>query len=381
MRPIYFPGLNGLRAIAALAVVVSHTTMALADFHLNPHIFGTDIYGHPKGINLAGFGVSIFFALSGFLITYLLLLEDEKTNINIGNFYIRRILRIWPLYYLYLAISLLIVNVLGMPWSWASLGFYIFYAANVPFILGTTIPFLAHYWSLAVEEQFYLFWPLLLKTCRGSFFSIITGAALTLEIAKLCSHFWPLIPYLDLTLRVARFQCMMIGGLGAMLYHRRNIAFMKLTTHGLTQFIAWASVLLMAANRFHVASVIDDELVAFIAVALIMGQITGGTGWVNLEQDSFDFLGKISYGIYVVHPLIIFMWAKLIGNAPVNAPVKYLLVYSGVLGTTILTAHLSYEYFEKRFLLLKHRFSAIPSSSTKNDALGCEARANFVPTA
>src|SRR5689334_11784431 len=108
MRPVlHFSGLNGLRAIAALSVLFGHTTMGLSSFGLNPFIFGQYSDGTPTTTLLAPFAVSIFFALSGFLITYLLLEEKRTTEINIKNFYTRRILRIWPLYYLYLIISIL----------------------------------------------------------------------------------------------------------------------------------------------------------------------------------------------------------------------------------------------------------------------------------
>src|SRR5271155_5691395 len=100
-QAVYFSGLNGLRAIAALSVVFSHTTTSLNQFGLNPFIYGKFPDGTTKTTLLAAFGVTIFFALSGFLITYLLLEEKKTKEINIKNFYIRRILRIWPLYYLY----------------------------------------------------------------------------------------------------------------------------------------------------------------------------------------------------------------------------------------------------------------------------------------
>jgi peptidoglycan/LPS O-acetylase OafA/YrhL len=96
---IYLPGLNGLRAIAAFGVLFSHVNL------------GIEAYGLPirKTSDLAGFGVTIFFALSGFLITYLLLKEKEQFNtINIKNFYVRRILRIWPLYFLFIGIGFLV---------------------------------------------------------------------------------------------------------------------------------------------------------------------------------------------------------------------------------------------------------------------------------
>ena len=166
-KTIFFKGLNGIRAIAALSVLFAHTTMMLGDFGLNAFIFGTYDDGNPKATLLAGLGVSMFFALSGFLITYLLLEEKKTGNISVKNFYIRRVLRIWPLYYAYMILSLLtLIKFTDQPINSAIL-FYIFLAANVPFIIGTAIDFISHYWSLGVEEQFYSFWPWLIRRGGG----------------------------------------------------------------------------------------------------------------------------------------------------------------------------------------------------------------------
>jgi len=119
--------------------------------------------GKAKGLDLAGNGVTIFFTLSGFLITYLLLKEKEISRIKIKDFYVRRVLRIWPLYYLYFALCMITVALFKVQFDAASVPFYLLLAANVPFILNTTLPFLAHYWSLGVEEQFYLFFPHIAK--------------------------------------------------------------------------------------------------------------------------------------------------------------------------------------------------------------------------
>src|SRR5258708_22830536 len=93
-KTVHLPGLNGLRAIAALAVVTSHITLWLKEFGLNNKIFVTDTAGNAIGLPLAVHGVTIFFTLSGFLITFLLLKEKEAGPIKIKDFYIRRILRI-----------------------------------------------------------------------------------------------------------------------------------------------------------------------------------------------------------------------------------------------------------------------------------------------
>jgi peptidoglycan/LPS O-acetylase OafA/YrhL len=162
-KTVHFPGLNAIRAVAALAVVISHITVSLKEFNLNPYIFGASADGEPQGLLLASHGVSIFFVLSGFLITWLLLAEREIQTISIKKFYLRRILRIWPLYYLFLAVCIIVIISIGTGLNLRSLILYIFYAANVPFVLGMSLPFLGHYWSLGVEGQFYLFWPWLVK--------------------------------------------------------------------------------------------------------------------------------------------------------------------------------------------------------------------------
>ena len=128
---IHFRGLNGLRAIAAIALVISHTTLDLDKFRLIATIFGSDSAGKPKGLLLASYGVSIFFALSGFLITYLLLQEKKGTQIiNIKHFYIRRALRIWPLYYLYILLCFIVYYYFEVPYDKSVVPFLYIYVGK-----------------------------------------------------------------------------------------------------------------------------------------------------------------------------------------------------------------------------------------------------------
>ena len=163
---VYLPGLNGLRAIAALSVLIAHVSQeGIADF------------GLPKLVNLpmAGYGVTLFFVISGFLITFLLIKEMRKTQtVSIGKFYLRRILRIWPIYYLFIIVSLSVFLCFGMPNQILvkELWFYLFFAANIPFITYQGIMILVHYWSIGVEEQFYLFWPLLVRISKSKLLKV-----------------------------------------------------------------------------------------------------------------------------------------------------------------------------------------------------------------
>jgi len=371
-KPIFFPGLNGLRALAALSVVVFHLTADFAAFNLDPYIMGTLADGSPRGFSMAGFGVTIFFSLSGFLITYLLLAEKQKQEINIRNFYFRRILRIWPLYYLYLAVVLGLIFYFGFRFNGSVLLMYIFFAANFPFILEniphiaeTTLPFLRHYWSLGVEEQYYLFWPWVVKKIKKRLTHFVIAFIGLFIILKLAFHFLFPQTIIAACFNVVRFDCMLIGSLGAILYFNKHPLFLKVFTSKITQAFAWFIVLLLLINVFHIASVIDHEIVSVVTVMLIVGQITVKNRLINLDNKLCDFLGKISYGMYVIHPLIIFFAGRMMKELTMPDLLKYILVYTLVTGVTIIISWLSYQYFEKRFLKIKMKYTTIASSNTR----------------
>ena len=347
---------------------ISHTTQSLGELGSNPYLFGATPEGS-AGLNLAGFGVTMFFALSGFLITYLLLLEKQKQSIDVRNFYIRRVLLIHPLYYTYLAIVLVVILAFGMKYSTTALLFYIFLAANIPFITNTTLPFLAGYWSLAVEEQFYLFYPWIVKW--------IDKLPRFSDRNDNCGHwvkcFFRYVHALLGTtpfvfLDVTRFQCMLIGAIGAWHFFRRDTLFLRLTTNIFVQIVSWFVILLIGLNSYHVASIFDHEIVSGVTVCLILGQVGTKKRFINSERNSLDFIGKISYGIYVLHPLVLFAVVMLL-NVDLPSTAKYAFVYLSVTGISIIVAYLSYEYYEKWFLRLKPRFSVVVSSATLHKEL------------
>jgi peptidoglycan/LPS O-acetylase OafA/YrhL len=218
-KTVYLPGLNGIRAIAAIAVVISHISLVNEDFGLDPYIFGTSRNGSPKTLDLAGYGVSMFFALSGFLITFLLFKEREVAQVSVKKFYFRRILRLWPLYYSYFFICLLAYIIFNVNYQVDSILYYLFFAANIPFISGGTLPFLAHFWSLGVEEQFYMFWPWVnkLKIKQILYFSL-SGIFLLIGLKTFLHIFIPNTT-LELLIHVTRFHCMLIGGIAAIIYY------------------------------------------------------------------------------------------------------------------------------------------------------------------
>lgn len=341
---MHFKGLDGLRAIAAMAVVFSHINISVGEF-----------YKIPVGpLDLANFGVTLFFTLSGFLITYLLLVEKQLTKtIGIKKFYIRRLLRTWPLYLLYLFIVLVFVRfAVGR-----EVLYYLFIVPNLAFALQISLPFLAHYWSLGVEEQFYLIWPWLTKRLHGLklvfVLSIVGFIALKLPIGFTLED-----SVIATLLHYSRFGTIAIGGLGAWYYvfdKQRLDILRKPPAH----IAAWAIVLLVASNRFHVFSIIDHELFAIVTVVLIVNQIEGPRSIFSLEKRWLNYFGKISFGIYVFNPLLIHVLTPHVeiffsAGEIAGLIASYILISS----ITVAVAHLSYHYFEKRFLKLKERYAA-----------------------
>ena len=181
-KTIHLKGLNGIRALAALGVLVGHlgfSTMA-------PRM------------------VTIFFALSGFLITYLLLHEKDKTGtVHITKFYVRRALRIWPLYFLFIILAVLASDKALD----SNFLYYIFFSGNLALVLKATYPYLAHYWSLGVEEQFYLFWPWVMRFSKSiiggimAVFILVFGLKIAIRIGYGGEHWLYQLIY------TCKFQC------------------------------------------------------------------------------------------------------------------------------------------------------------------------------
>jgi peptidoglycan/LPS O-acetylase OafA/YrhL len=353
---VYLKGINGLRAIAALSVVISHTLMPeFGDFGLKT------LFRVP----LAGFGVTLFFVISGFLITYLLLIEKNIGVVDVRKFYIRRILRIWPIYYLIILLTILATFYFKSELNeiaTTNLLWYIFFTANIPFILSNGIPLLVHFWSIGVEEQFYLLWPWVFKLKIKSIQKLIIFLIIILIAVKIAA--WVFLGNQSILYRsisVTRIHCMLIGSLGAIYYFNDSIYFIKIFINKWTEIFAWLSLLLTSIG-LHLPAPISHEFFALISLILVISQIKSLNPIINLENSIMNFLGKISYGMYVYHVLIIFSVAELSRHIPVHPLLKYPATYASVLFLTIVISTISYEYFESFFLKLKIKYSVILSS-------------------
>lgn len=362
---IYLKGLNGIRAIAALGVLLSHTNLALKHFNVtNYSFFGFGSKGQQLSYILGRHGVTMFFVLSGFLITFLLLKEiDKAKKIDIKSFYIRRILRIWPLYFFYFGLCLLFLYIFKdeIP-PGTTLLYYIFFLANIPFIGGFANSLFAHLWSIAVEEQFYLFWPHLFRY-KEKLIKIVIGLIIFQGVIRVV--LWGLFPhsFLATLSSVNRFDCMMIGGLGAiLLYQNKEIDFIN---NKFVQIVSWIIVLSMILNFFKVyGSVVEFWIVSLATLAIIIGQIKDKNKIINLENKFFNFFGILSFGIYVYHPLVIYLLRKsellLIIDDEFTRTVSLFIL---IITLTTFIAWLSYTYIESQFLKLKYKFQIIKSTN------------------
>lgn len=356
---IYFKGLNGIRAIAALSVVFVHTGQYLYLFGLQP--------AERYKWHWQSYAVTLFFVLSGYLITFLLLEEKARTaTIFLRGFYLRRILRIWPLYYLIVVLTVILHTFFpatGIPEiSTSSLFLYAFLLANVVLVIGTIATPLGPLWSIGVEEQFYALWPMIIKKSSNvaKMLWIVIAVYFAIKVAIIPLH----NQQVSALVAETRIDCMAIGGLGAVLLRQRG-ALLGYVYSRTAQLLCWAILVYSALYKpIHIRSTINHELYSFVFIIIILNVSTNKSSLINLELPVFDFMGKISYGLYMYHLLIIFLLSTAL--KPYLSPVWscYALIYVSVIALTTIAAYFSYHYFELPFLNMKERFAVVLSQSS-----------------
>ena len=353
---IHLPGLNGLRAIAALSVMWGHT------FQSDFGDWGVMGYQLP----VVADGVTLFFVISGFLITYLLLNEQEKAStVDIPKFYLRRILRIWPLYYAYMIVALTVAGCWHDPHVW----FYGFFTANIPFILTAGIWPIVHYWSLGVEAQFYLIWPWLVKLSKGRINRLLVIATALCVTWLICKWGTYLIAGTGTVYRffaVTRFDCMMLGAIGAILYYTNNKPFNKVLGHRIGGVVSLVLLFFSATWIALFPAPVRPQVIAMLSLVCIVSQLHSPI--VNLENKMCDFVGKISYRIYVIHPLLIFLISALYRHCVIQLPhgIDITIIYMTITVATIFTAWVSYRLLERPFLKMKNRYAIVHSQNSMN---------------
>ncbi len=366
-RGVHIPALDGLRGLAILLVLLFH----FAPY--DPHYTGLRL----KVVHLLGMGwvgVDLFFVLSGFLITSILW-EAKQSKGYFRNFYMRRVLRIFPLYYGVLFVAFAVIPLVRpyhsleyqnvarhQAWLWT-------YLCNFTHLewAGFT-----HFWSLAVEEQFYLVWPavvlLLNRRALMSTCAALIVAALVIRLFRVATHCDPQMTYY---FTPCRMDALATGALLALAAHGPA---------GITslarpaRWIALASALLLLAifvsNRAtfsllnpRVQTIGYSLLAAFFGAGLVLSVTAPSASLLGraLNNTTLRFFGKYSYGLYVLHGLLHPWIEKRLPfktfSANLHSFYLGLLAYAAIgTGISLAGALLSWHLYEKHFLKLKRFF-------------------------
>lgn len=380
MRRVYFPNLNGVRFVAASVVIVHHLEQVKASLGL-PNAWDSHV------VRLIGnLGVVLFFVLSGFLITYLLLEEKRGTGtVAVGAFYIRRILRIWPLYYLIVIVSLFVLphfsyfEIPGLsetlPLHFASkVALMLLFLPNLVLQLYGIVPYANQTWSVGVEEQFYLIWPLALQMRRSwmQSISLILGMYVALRFCL-----WLLLDQgafgISQSIHILNpgmlsavtqyfddfaLDSLAIGGIAAILVARRA-GILRFCYRIDVQIGAYALVSVLTLLGFWARHGLHRPLYSILFAIIIMNLASNERTIVRMENSVFSYLGRISYGLYMYHPVAIIITLRLLtsfGLVGIRT-----LQYSVCVALTILIAAVSYEAMERRFMHAKLRFTRVVS--------------------
>ncbi len=370
---LYFPGLNGLRFAAAALVMVSHIEQLKKDENL-ANLDAVTWIGKS-----GDYGVSLFFVLSGFLITFLLLQEDKVTgDINIRKFYTRRILRIWPLYYLIVLLGFFVLpycvqasgleNVLKTAY-WQKFLLFLFFLPNLAMVAFPQVPFTAQAWSIGTEEQFYLIWPWIILMVKipqkliTLLLCILTGL-LAIRIVVWLLHIETL-PY-ETMYKFTRIDSLCAGSILAAVRFKAGYR-IRFPDKLMGVLLAISILLVLPAIKL----IFNARLPYFVCCFYPLI----GLFWVSIVNSSLQeksflfkifnntilrFFGKISYGLYIFHwPVYMLFesktpsWSNLYGLSSFTASLLAAFVSTAL---SVILALISYYCIEIHFLKLKRFF-------------------------
>jgi len=359
----YFPQLDSIRGLSFLAVFFFHA------WHPN---FGTGFFGRlfQYCYDSLFLSIDVFFILSSFLLTWLGINEYRiKGNFSFINYFIRRVLRIWPLYYLLMIFSFIVLpyasSALHVPVTLPPASYYLFFFSN--FYLEGHVYFLRFLWTLSVEEQFYLLWGLCLLLFQKQmkllvliFVAVSVGYTVYAIDHNIFHDFNTLTYLFDFA----------VGILAAFLLHRKGKVasfFENMSMRGSTLFLCllpaiFVGIFLIIDNTPHSFAPWLDLLLRYLFVVyiglFIMEQMVNTHTAVRLGMQRFlVYTGKISYGLYCFHGIVLTFGFLLLDKLHWSMPgiLKALILLS----VNFMISAVSYQFIERPFLKLKDKMRRV----------------------
>ncbi|MCL6524164.1 MAG: acyltransferase [Thermoflavifilum sp.] len=355
--PSHIPALDGLRGMAILLVLL---------YHCFPFLI----------TRLGWVGVDLFFVLSGFLITGILL-DTKYSKGYYKNFIVRRVLRIFPLYYLVLCILFIFIPLVGLEkirgqnfifyshhqqWFWLYMQNWLFSIKGFP-----ENHSLVHFWSLAVEEQFYIFWPIIIYILPRRFFLLVTTSLIIFSILfrlKL-GQFWSLnytYPYLS---TLSRMDALLVGGIIAYLI-RYQKSILEKTIPFIMVLAVCGSIMgifiIKSASFLRLYPIYTLFDISFACMLVYSLTIKKNLCTIVFQSSALQFLGKYSYGIYVYHYILYEMVAmhffkvNTTNGIPEINYIQILILGICIVLISIGISWISYRFWEKPFLGMKKYF-------------------------
>jgi peptidoglycan/LPS O-acetylase OafA/YrhL len=353
------PNLTALRGIAATSVVFYHLESSEHCIKLNETVKFFLNFGNNGG----KLGVQFFFILSGFLITYLLIEETKNQGkVKIFKFYLRRIFRIWPLYYITLIVAIFVLPQIfsEIKIQNINISFYFLFLINLDFIYNLIPDYnlITSHWSICIEEQFYLFWPLIFLIRK--YYIFVFFLIFIFSLIFLYSNENGIVQYFH-TFSNIRF--MAFGGIIAYIFSQKKnfvlILFSKLNILITTSIYLFSLLIILFQNKltvdYHVSFIVIELITIFFFSFVILEQISNENSFFKFgKSKALNFLGEISYSIYLVHPFVIYFAVIFFPKFNIYNDLIFILL---TLLFIIAMSYLAYFIIEKPFLKLKNKFN------------------------
>jgi peptidoglycan/LPS O-acetylase OafA/YrhL len=372
-------GLDGLRFFAFVFVIYNHFFTVLESYGY--------AFREPPWIDALGhYGLQYFFCGSGFLITTMLLRERQKTGgFRMGYFYLRRIVRIWPAYFVLVAVVYLLVYhtdffyLNGMsgqfaPYSGKALLLFLLVMPHLNEFIFPTAPYLHHTYTIGIEEQFYLVWALVFRFLHRRFLPAIKLMLLLGIVFNLAHYFFyaslqaaglGIVNKIAVYYDYSQITTFCIGSYLAIYFRSGHRSLTLFQNRGVQiAFYILFAVLVYTNLRL---PLLTNECMSLVVCCILLFATYKKTSVINYSYGLWEFLGKISYGVYLFHyialvtvlHLFVFNW-----HANLHNPYIFALAAVAVLLGSILPGIISYYTVETLFMKLKDRFAVKPPASS-----------------